>query len=278
MKIPVINRQELLQVEAGVSKLSKVEFARIPGPALLKEPRNFWDVVFIANEAYMLEAITHPRIRHMLAFDATTHRLFLKYIEAATLNELVQTGVTLKESARTHKMLQSVAETVADLHAGIFCGRPAVHNDLKCMNVLVPTARPTETSLIDFSHSYFADYLPPFIADKKENPVGTAKYMAPEKWAGDYMHGFKSDVFAFGVMAYYACTGRHPFDGDAAQIEKQIREVMPPSPIQLGFEVLRSTSVVIMSCLEKKPEQRPSMEQVARNYAEAASLFKPEAF
>jgi hypothetical protein len=35
MKIPVINQQELLQVEAGVSKLSKVEFARIPGPALL---------------------------------------------------------------------------------------------------------------------------------------------------------------------------------------------------------------------------------------------------
>ena len=275
MKIPVINQQELLQVEAGVSKLSKVEFARIPGPALLKEPRNFWDVVFIANEAYMLETITHPRVRKMLAFDSGTHRLFLEYIEAATLHELVQAGVTLKESARTHKILQNVAETVADLHAGIFCARPAVHNDLKSMNVLVPGARPAETKLIDFSHSYFADFLPPFLADKQENPMGTAKYMAPEKWAGDYTHGFKSDVFAFGVMAYYACTGRHPFDGDAAVIEKQIRELMPPSPIQLGFEVLRSTSVVIMSCLEKKPEQRPSMEQVAQNYAEAASLFKP---
>ena len=274
MKLPVINKCEPLLVEAGVSKLAKVEFARIPNSALLKEPRNFWDEIFIANEAHMLDEITHPRIRQKLAYDAASHRLFLEYVEAATLNDLVQTGVTLKHPGRTHKILQSVAETVADMHAGILCDRPIIHNDLKSMNVLVPTAFPMEIILIDFSHSYFAGYLPPFIADKKQNPVGTAKYMAPEKWVGDYTNGFKSDVFAFGVMAYYATTGRHPFGGEAAQIEQQIREVTPPSPIQLGLDVLRNTSVIIMSCLEKKPDQRPSMEYVARCYADAASLFR----
>ncbi len=142
------------------------------------------------------------------------------------------------------------------------------------MNVLVPDTTPAKAVLIDFSHSYFAGYLPPFIADKKQDPSGTAKYLAPEKWAGDYTHGFKSDVFAFGVMAYYACTGKHPFDGDAALIEQQIREVTPPTPIQLGLDVLRNISVTIMSCLEKKPDQRPSMEFVARCYADAAGLFK----
>lgn len=274
MKIPDITRQEPLSVEAGVSKLSKVEFVRIPQPALLKEPRNFWDEIFIANEAYLLEDITHPRIRRMLAFDSASHRLFLEYIEATTLNDLVKAGVTRKEPGHTHKILHGVAETMADLHAGIFCGRPVIHNDLKSMNVLVPIAAPTEIRLIDFSHSYFAGYLPPFIADKKENPVGTAKYMAPEKWVGDYTNGFKSDAFAFGVMAYYAYTGLHPFDGEPAQIEQQIRETTPPTPIQSGFDVPRNISVTLMACLEKKPEQRPSMEQVARSYAEAASLFR----
>ena len=75
-------------------------------------------------------------------------------------------------------------------------------------------------------------------------------------------------------MAYYAYTGKHPFDGEGAVIEQQIREEMPPSPIQMGFDVLRNISVAIMSCLEKKPEQRPSMENVARCYADAASLFR----
>lgn len=274
MKIPVINKREPLQVQAGISKLSKVEFARNPCPALLKEPRNFWDEIFIANEAYMLDEVTHPRIRQKLAYDAASHQLFLHYIEATTLNDLVQTGVTVKHPSRTHKILQSVAETVADMHAGILCDRPIIHNDLKSMNVLVPAAMPSEGILIDFSHSYFAGYLPPFITDKKQNPTGTAMYMAPEKWEGDYTNGFKGDVFAFGVMAYYACTGRHPFEAGAALIEQQIREAAPPSPIQLGFDVLRNTSVIIMSCLEKKPDQRPSMEYVARCYADTAGLFR----
>jgi serine/threonine protein kinase len=274
VKIPVINFQESLPVKAGVSKLSKVEFARNSCPALLKEPRNFWDEIFIANEAYVLDEITHPRIRRRLAYEAESHRLFLEYVEASTLTDLVQAGLTVQNPGRTHKILQCVAETVADMHAGILCARPVIHNDLKSMNVLVPTASPAEAILIDLSHSYFAGCLPPFIADKKQNPVGTAKYMAPEKWDGDHTNGFKGDVFAFGVMAYYACTGRHPFEAEAAMIEKQIRETTPPSPIQLGFDVLRNTSVIIMACLNKMPDQRPSMENIARCYADSASLFR----
>ncbi|MDD5141116.1 MAG: protein kinase [Verrucomicrobiales bacterium] len=263
-----------MAIATAISKLSKVEFARSPFPALLKEPANFWDEIFIANEAYILEEITHPRIRQKLAYDATSHQLFLEYVEGTTLQDLVKSGETLKDPARTHHLLQSVAETVADMHAGILCDRPIVHNDLKSMNVLVPDDAPREIILIDFSHSYFEHHLPPFILDKKQNPVGTARYLAPEKWDGDFTHGLKSDVFAFGVMAYYAYTGRHPFEGELAEIEQQIREATPPSPIELGVNVLRNTLATMMSCLAKKPAQRPSMEHVAKSYADAASLYE----
>ncbi len=276
MRIPAINKREPLAIATAISKFSKVEFARSPFPALLKEPANFWDEIFIANEAYILEAITHPRIRQMLVYDATSHHLFLEYVEGTTLQDLVKSGATLKDPARTHQLLQSVAETVADMHAGILCDRPIVHNDLKSMNVLVPEAAPRETVLIDFSHSYFEHHLPPFIVDKKNNPAGTARYMAPEKWDGDFTHGFKSDVFAFGVMAYFAYTGRHPFEGELAEIEQQIREVTPPSPIELEVDVLRNTLAIMMACLAKKPAQRPSMEHVAKSYADAASLYKKD--
>ena len=161
MKIPVIRKTEPLPVSAGVSTLAKVEFERNPHAAVLKQPKNFWDEVFIANEAYILDEVTHPRVRRKLAYDAASHRLFLEFIEGATLDELVQAKVTLREPARTHRILQSVAETMADLHAGILCGEPLIHNDLKSMNVLVPTDAPDESRLIDFSHSYFKDRLPP---------------------------------------------------------------------------------------------------------------------
>jgi serine/threonine protein kinase len=273
MKIPAITKREPLVVEAGVSKLTRVEFERLPYPALLKEPAHFWDEIFIANEAYVLGEVTHPGIRRKLAYDAATHRLFLEYLDAVTLQELVRTGVTRSDPARMHRLLQGVSETVADLHAGIFCGRPIVHNDLKSMNVLVPVAAPNETRLIDFSHSYFEGNLPPFITDKKHEPSGTAKYLAPEKWDGDYTKGFAGDVFAFGVLAYYACLGKHPFDGDKGQIEQAIREATPLSPLKSGHHVHRTIAVIIMACLEKDPAHRPSMERVAKVFADSASLF-----
>ncbi len=118
MKIPAIKKREPLAVEAGVSKLTRVEFERHPYPALLKEPAHFWDEIFIANEAFVLGEVTHPRVRRKLAYDAATHRLFLEYIEAETLQELVQSGVTRSDPGRTHRLLQGVAETVADLARG----------------------------------------------------------------------------------------------------------------------------------------------------------------
>jgi serine/threonine protein kinase len=132
---------------------------------------------------------------------------------------------------------------------------------------------PGETRLIDFSHSFFEGNLPPFITDKKQNPAGTAQYSAPEKWEGDFTNGFKGDVFAFGVTAYYAYTGKHPFDGTMAQIERAIREATPSSPLKPGHNLIRNTAVIIMACLEKNPDHRPSMERVARIYADSASLF-----
>ena len=274
MNIRAITKQEPLAVQSRVSKLSLVEFERQPYPALLKEPAHFWDEVFIANEAEVLGEVTHPRIRRKLAYDAAMHRLFLEYIEADTLDDLVRQGITLTDQGRTHRLLQCVAETVADMHVGIFCGRPIVHNDLKSRNVLVPVAAPGETRLIDFSHSFFEGNPPPFITDKKQNPAGTAQYTAPEKWEGDFTKGFKGDVFAFGVTAYHAYMGKYPFGGTLAQIARAIRETPTPSPLKLGHNLLRNTAAIIMACLEKNPDRRPSMEQVARVYADSASLLK----
>ena len=273
MKIPAILNREPLSVEAGVSRLAKVRLARLPWPVLLKEPAHFWDADYLANEAARLREITHPRVRRLLAYDAATHQLLLEYIEGATFYDLVKGGITQLDPGRTHQILQNVAETLADLHAGIFCERPLVHNDLKSMNVLVPAAAPRESVLIDFTHAYPEGQVPPFIAGQQHNPVGTAKYMAPEKWDGNYEHGAKSDVFAFGVLAYFAYTGKAPFEGAPGQIEKQIREVTPPTPIYLGVNVLRNIQAAVMACLEKDPARRPSMDYVARCYAESASLF-----
>jgi len=70
------------------------------------------------------------------------------------------------------------------------------------------------------------------------------------------------------------CTGKHPFDGSLAQIERAIREEKAPSPLKPGHNLLRNTVAIIMACLEKNPARRPTMEKVARVYADSASLIK----
>jgi hypothetical protein len=75
-------------------------------------------------------------------------------------------------------------------------------------------------------------------------------------------------------MAYHACTGKNPFEGEEARMEHQIRKATPPSPIKRGVNVPRHTSVISLSCLETNPEQRPSMEYIARCFADAAGLFR----
>ena len=125
MKIRAIKKREPLTVQSRVSRLARVEFERHPYPALLKEPAHFWDEVFIANEAYILEEVTHPRIRRKLAYDAAAHRLFLEYIEGDTLDDLVRQGITLKDQARTHRLLQNVAETVGICTRASSAGAPS---------------------------------------------------------------------------------------------------------------------------------------------------------
>jgi len=68
--------------------------------------------------------------------------------------------------------------------------------------------------------------------------------------------------------------GKYPFGGTIAQIGRAIRETPTPSPLKLGHNLLRNTAAIIMACLEKNPDRRQSMEQVARVYADSASLLK----
>jgi serine/threonine protein kinase len=81
-------------------------------------------------------------------------------------------------------------------------------------------------------------------------------------------------VFAFGVTAYYTYTGKHPFEGTLAEIERAIHEGKPAPPLEPGHNLLRNTAEIIMACLEKNPDQRPTMERVAQVYAQSAALVK----
>jgi tRNA A-37 threonylcarbamoyl transferase component Bud32/tetratricopeptide (TPR) repeat protein/TolB-like protein len=88
--------------------------------------------------------------------------------------------------------------------------------------------------------------------------IGTPAYMSPEQAAGDPDVDHRSDIYAFGCMAYELLAGRPPFHGRTPQrvlaahmseTPQPVSEVRPDTPPLLAELVMRS--------LAKDADQRP---------------------
>ena len=99
---------------------------------------------------------------------------------------------------------------------------------------------------------------------------GTPSYMAPEMALGEKVDG-RADIYALGCVAYFLLTGQMVFEATSGvqMIAKHVR-AEPIRPGQRANIVLpRALEELILSCLAKRPEDRPSTAgDVARLLAE----------
>ena len=102
--------------------------------------------------------------------------------------------------------------------------------------------------------------------------MGTVQYLAPEQATGKVPTA-ATDIYSLGVVAYEALAGKRPFTGESqmAIAMAQINETPPPMPVNIDERVRN----LIMQCLAKKPNQRPSSALVLAERAEALMSFAP---
>src|SRR5205814_10686343 len=109
--------------------------------------------------------------------------------------------------------------------------------------------------------------------------LGTPEYLSPEQAMG-YTLDARSDIYAFGILAFRMLSGALPFDGPdlqqfvmqhAAQPPKQLLEVAP------HLFPHSALATLVMSCLEKKPEARPQTAMHLANELARFSVTMPEA-
>lgn len=162
-------------------------------------------------------------------------------------------GLTPREVSR---VLRDVALALAFAHA-----RGVVHRDIKPENVLVTG----ETAVVlDFGIAKAlaaADRAAPNSDSTGIGfAIGTPAYMAPEQAVGDPSVDQRADLYAWGIMAYELLAGRHPFAHRVthhALLAAHLTE--PPTPLhQLGMDVPEPLAAIIMACLSKNPDDRPS--------------------
>ncbi|WP_062207037.1 serine/threonine-protein kinase [Streptomyces sp. NBRC 109706] len=143
-------------------------------------------------------------------------------------------------------LVGGIAEALQSIHSsGI------VHRDLKPGNVLLSADGP---KVIDFGIARAADVTALTGTDVR---VGTPSYMAPEQIVGTSLTP-AADVFALGIVAYYAATGGHPF-GEGAAHAVMYRMVQETPDLGAAPETLRG---LIGACLAKEPTARPTPAQI----------------
>ncbi|MDQ3674697.1 MAG: protein kinase, partial [Gemmatimonadota bacterium] len=88
--------------------------------------------------------------------------------------------------------------------------------------------------------------------------LGTPAYMSPEQASADPGTDHRTDIYAFGVMAYEMLTGSLPFAGRSTQAMLAAHAVEKPEAVERRRPgIPRALSILVMRCLEKRPADRP---------------------
>jgi WD40 repeat protein/serine/threonine protein kinase len=87
--------------------------------------------------------------------------------------------------------------------------------------------------------------------------IGSPPYMALEQWVGADAVGPEADIYALGILAYEALTGRRLFVANrTAEYFEQHKRAPAPPPLGDGFPP--ALDLVIQCALDKDPRARPA--------------------
>jgi hypothetical protein len=200
------------------------------------------------QEARTAARLAHPHIVPIHAVEQIGDLVFfvMGYSPGTTLAERVrdQGPLTAPEVAR---LMQEVAWALAHAHQ-----HGVVHRDVKPENILLE--RGTGRALVtDFGIARLQDRTP---AAGPGPIVGTARFVSPEQAAGEPGDG-RSDLYALGVTAFYALTGRYPFDAEDPRALLMQHVALPAPPVtSIRPGIAPALAAAIDRCLAKSPDSR----------------------
>ena len=201
------------------------------------------------REARLAAKLSHPNIIPIHAVEETGGFVYyvMLFVDGDTLSHRVRTRGPLPASDGA-RVVREVAWALAYAH-----GQGLVHRDVKPENILIEGA--TQRVLV-------ADFgIAAAVGEVTEGVSGTPEFMSPEQALGKPLDA-RSDLYSLGATAFFAFSGRFPFEGNSATevLARQVTEAAP-SLASLGLTVPRKLASLVDRCLAKDPAERPASAQ-----------------
>jgi Protein kinase domain len=208
----------------------------------------------LAREARAAAALTHESIAMVFALEEIDGALYMtsELVEGHTLREELSRGPTpVNQLLPT---LIAIASGLAAAHA-----RGVIHRDLKPDNVI--RRADGQIKILDFGLARIDD--PRVSTTTRLTEPGTAPgtpgYMAPEQLSGGDTDA-RTDLFAFGVLAWEIATGQHPFGSNPALMLARMMEGRPATlSRQLPIPALEP---IVRRCLRAASSERYASAEV----------------
>ncbi|MDQ2929326.1 MAG: protein kinase [Gemmatimonadota bacterium] len=209
------------------------------------------------QEIALTASLQHPHILPLFDSGSIDGQLFyvMPYVDGETLRERIARGPIPMDEALD--ILRDIARALAYAHA-----QGVVHRDIKPDNVLLSSG----TAVVsDFgiakalSASRDPDDNSGFTLTRAGTSLGTPAYMSPEQAIGDTIDA-RTDIYAWGVIAYELLAGAHPFASHTTAqrlIAAQLSE-MPTTLVVKNPSVPSGVSALVMVCLAKEQAARPA--------------------
>lgn len=219
-------------------------------PRLSSDPES---VARFTREVQAVTALTHLNTVRVYDYGRTDDGAFyyvMEYLQGPTLDALVRQEGPLA-AGRAVRLLRQVCGALAEAHAA-----GLVHRDLKPANILVATlgGQTDVAKLLDFG--LVKDLGAEEGLTRTGTVMGTPAYLCPEQAGGEPVDA-RGDVYSLGAVAFYALTGRPPFEGGSAGKLLAAHLTQPaPRADEVWPSVPADVADVVARCLAKQPGER----------------------
>ncbi len=213
------------------------------------------------REAQLAAKLSHPHIIPIHSVNETDGFVYfvMSFVDGETLAQRVQSRGPLSASEGI-RILREAAWALGHAHS-----QGLVHRDVKPDNILIEAAS-GRALVADFGIAAATGESATGEQVTVDHPVGapvigTPEFMSPEQALGREVDA-RSDLYSLGATAFWALSGRLPFEGRTAA-ELLGKHVSEPAPAlsSIGLAVPRKLAQLVDRCLAKDPAQRPRSAQ-----------------